>query len=108
MMTFPIMRCFICGLLIFSAFAWADERKDRAAIQGIIDVLNDDRTDGSQQRVLALFTNDADNQIERLSDLDRRLAPARFPQNPTSPGMGRLAGFVRPTPVVIVTGCSRS
>ena len=36
----PIMKCFMCGLLIFSAFARADERTDRVEIQGIIDALN--------------------------------------------------------------------
>lgn len=69
------MKCFICGLLIFSTFTWADERTDRVAIQGIVDALNDYVPDGGQQHVSALFTNDADNQLARLSDLDRRLVP---------------------------------
>ena len=34
------MKWLMCGLLIFSAFARADERTDRLEIQGIIDALN--------------------------------------------------------------------
>jgi len=69
----------MCGLLIFSAFAWADERTDRVEIQGIIDALNNYVPDGGQQQVSALFTNDANNQLARLRDLDRRLVPANTP-----------------------------
>ena len=52
---------------------------DQVEIQGIIDALNNYVPDGGQQQVSALFTNDADNQLARLSGLDRRLVPANTP-----------------------------
>jgi hypothetical protein len=58
-MALSIVKCFMFGLLIFSAFAWADERADRAAIQSIVDALNDYMPDGGQRQVSALFTEDA-------------------------------------------------
>ena len=73
------MKWLMCGLLIFSAFARADERTNRVEIQGIIDALNNYVPDGGQQQVSALFTGDADNQLARLLDLDRGLVPANTP-----------------------------
>ena len=73
------MKWLMCGLLIFSAFARADERTDRVEIQGIIDALNNYVPDGGQHQVSALFTSDADNQLARLLGLDRGLVPANTP-----------------------------
>jgi hypothetical protein len=74
----------MCGLLIFSAFAWADERTDRVEIQGIIDALNNYVPDGGQQQVSVVFMNDA-HQLAHLSGLDRRLVPANRPWSETRP-----------------------
>ena len=76
---YPTMRWVIFGLLIFSAFARADERTDRIAIERIVDALNDYDPGAGQQRVSTLFTADAENQLSGLSELDQRLIPAGTP-----------------------------
>jgi hypothetical protein len=73
------MRRIFCGFLIVSALAWADERTDRHAIEGIIESLNTDGSAEGQKRVASLFTDDADNQLAKLSDLNRGLVPSDGP-----------------------------
>ena len=63
------MKWVIFGLLVFSAFARADERTDRIAIERIVDALNDYKSAAGQQQVSTLFTADAENQLSRLSEL---------------------------------------
>jgi len=67
------MKSVVCGLLAFAALGWADERADRAAIQAVVEALAKDQAGGGQKGTAGLFTDDADNQLSRLSDLDRRL-----------------------------------
>jgi hypothetical protein len=67
------MKSIVCALLAFAALAWADERADRAAIQGVVEALANDQAGGSPKAAAGLFTDDADNQLSRLSDMDRRL-----------------------------------
>ncbi len=69
----------ICGLLMLFSFTRADERSDRLAIQRLIDALNEYLADPGQQPAAAPFTDDAGNEITRLSDLDRSLVPANKP-----------------------------
>jgi hypothetical protein len=73
------MRGIICASLVFAALAWADEPVDRVAIQRVVDGLNRDDPAQGQKRIAGLFTDDADNQLNRLSDLDRRLLPSNEP-----------------------------
>ena len=65
----------ICCFLILSAFALADERTDRTAIQALVEALNAD----SKTPPSSLFTADADNRLASLADLDRMLLPANTP-----------------------------
>jgi hypothetical protein len=74
------MRTTVWVSLAFSVLGWADGSADRAAIERVISALNIDSRGLSQQRT-KLFTTDADNELDRLSNLDRRLSP---PKNPWS------------------------
>jgi len=67
------MKTILCISLVFAAIAWADEATDRAAIEGVIGTLNADKTGADQKRIASLFTIDADNELDRLENLDRRL-----------------------------------
>jgi hypothetical protein len=69
-----MLRIALC-FLILSAFAWADERADRNAIQAVVEALNTNE----KMATPSLFTADADSQLARLSDLDRMLLPANSP-----------------------------
>ena len=72
---YPHMTRAMCCLLLISAFAWADETADRSAIQTVVEALNAD----SGKPASSLFTADADSDLSRLPDLDRRLTPADAP-----------------------------
>lgn len=67
------MKTIFCISLVFAAIAWADEATDRVAIEGVIGTLNADKTGADQKRIASLFTTDADNEFDRLANLDRRL-----------------------------------
>ena len=67
------MKTIICISLVFAVLGWADEATDRAAIEGVIGALNADQTGADQKRIAGLFTTDADNELDRLANLDRRL-----------------------------------
>jgi hypothetical protein len=67
------MKMIICISLVFAALGWADEGTDRAAIGGVIGALNANQTGADQERIARLFTTDADNELDRLANLDRRL-----------------------------------
>jgi hypothetical protein len=73
------MKWVIFGLLIFSAFARADERTDRLAIERIVDAPNDYKSGAGQQQVSTLFTADAENQLSLLSELNQKLIPGGKP-----------------------------
>ena len=63
---------------MLSACAWADERTDQAAIQRVVDALNDYKS-GRSRQASDLFTSDAGIELARLSDIDQGLAPADMP-----------------------------
>jgi hypothetical protein len=65
-------------MVLASAFARADERTDQAAIQRVVDALNDYRS-GRSQRTSELFTNSTGLEFARLSEIDRGLARADGP-----------------------------
>jgi hypothetical protein len=70
------MRAILCASLVFAAIGWSDERTDRRAIQSVVEALNAGQAGEGQKHVANLFTGDADNQLDRLSDLDRRMLPS--------------------------------
>jgi hypothetical protein len=68
------MKALVCIPLLFAAHAWADQAADRAAIERVVGVLNSSRP--GEMPDSSLFTADADNQLDRLADLNRRLFQA--------------------------------
>jgi len=64
------VRALLCIPLLLAAHAWADPAADRAAIERVIGALN------SGQSRPSLFTADADNDLDRLASLNRRLSQA--------------------------------
>lgn len=59
--------------LLFAALACADTPADRAAIERVIGAAIADQTHPGAKPGSALFTADADSELDRLLDLDRRL-----------------------------------
>jgi hypothetical protein len=55
------------------SFRLASEREDRADIERVIKSLGDGQTHLAKNK--ELFTIDAQNEFDRLSDVDRRMAP---------------------------------
>jgi hypothetical protein len=72
------MRFAIGVLAMLSACTWADERTDQAAIQRVVDALNDYKS-GRSRQASDLFTSDSGIELARLSDIDRGLAPTDTP-----------------------------
>jgi hypothetical protein len=70
------MRALFCIPLLFAAHAWADQAADRAAIERVIGALNSAQSRPGEKPDSSLFTADADNQLDRLADLNRRLFQA--------------------------------
>ena len=70
------MKTIIWISLVFAALSWADEAADRTAIERVIGALNAERAGAGQKRVAGLFTADAENELDRLSKLDRWLVQA--------------------------------
>jgi hypothetical protein len=66
------MRALFCIPLLFAAHAWADQAADRAAIERVVGVLN--ASSPGEKPDSSLFTADADNQLDRLAALNRRLS----------------------------------
>jgi hypothetical protein len=60
----------MCVVLAASS-ALAREREDRADIERVVSILNDPRTTAPQKG--ALFATDAQNQLDRLAELDHRM-----------------------------------
>jgi len=68
------MKRIIYGFFILSAIGRADEHTDRNAIQNVVEALNTDgRSVDGKEQLPTLFTADADNELARLSDLDKQL-----------------------------------
>jgi hypothetical protein len=57
--------------------AWANEIEDRSDIERVISTLNDGRTNLSQKQ--NLFTSESQNELDRLSSLDRRMVTSDIP-----------------------------
>ena len=55
------------------SLSFASEREDRADIESVIKSLGDGQTHLAQKK--ELFTKDAQNEFDRLSEVDRRMAP---------------------------------
>ena len=83
------MKALPCIPLLFATLACADTPADRAAIERVIDAVIADQTRPGAKLASTLFTADADNESDRLLDLDRRLLEiAREPWSElTSPRM---------------------
>jgi len=74
------MKRIIYGFFILSAIGRADEHTDRNAIQNIVEALNTDgRSVDGKEQLPTLFTADADNELARLSDLDKQLTSHNTP-----------------------------
>ncbi len=67
------MRALPCIPLLFASFACADTPADRAAIERVVGAVITDQNRTGAKRSSTLFTADADNEFDRLLDLDRRL-----------------------------------
>src|SRR5678815_4716467 len=67
------MKAFPCVPLLFAALACADTPADRAAIERVIGAAIADQTHPGAKPGSALSTADADSELDRLLDLDRRL-----------------------------------
>jgi hypothetical protein len=63
----------LCMALFAVQVVLASEREDRSDIEQVIKSLNDTQTHLAQKR--ELFTTDAQNELDRLSGLDRRMVP---------------------------------
>jgi hypothetical protein len=63
----------LCVTLFAVRLVLASEREDRADIERVIKSLGDGQTHLAQKK--ELFTIDAQNEFDRWSDLDRRMAP---------------------------------
>src|SRR5258707_6218201 len=70
------MKTIICIALLFATLGWADEAADRSAIERVIAQMNTDQYRSAEKRMTQLFTADADNELDRLSHLSRRLLQA--------------------------------
>src|SRR5207302_2579056 len=66
------MKAVICTLLVATAYAWADGAADRAAIEHVIGSLNVGQAAG-EKPLSVLFTTDAENELDRLVNLNRWL-----------------------------------
>ena len=67
------MKAFPCIPLLLATLGWADSPADRAAIERVISAVNADQTRSGAKLSSTLFTADADSELERLLDVDRRL-----------------------------------
>ena len=70
------MKTVVWTSLVFAAHSWAGEPADRIAIERVIAALNADQASAGQKPIADLFTADADNELNRLASLDRRLVPS--------------------------------
>lgn len=68
------MKPLACLVLALAAFAHADERADRVAIERIVASLNERLRSGGP--VGHLFTANADKELAALQDIDARLHPS--------------------------------
>ena len=72
--------------IVFAAVAHADEAADRAAIQRVIETLNAAQSHPGAQRPADLFTPDAENEMNKLRRVGRRMTQmAREPWSETTP-----------------------
>jgi hypothetical protein len=60
-------------ILLSIALAAVGSATERTDIEGVISAVNDPHTDRTQKQ--ALFTSDAQNELDRLASLDHRLVP---------------------------------
>ncbi len=68
------MKGIIAGFLVFTAVAYAaDEAQDRAAIERVVEALNGERSPENLKRISTLFTPDAENEVNRLAELDQQM-----------------------------------
>ena len=67
------MKAFPCIPLLFATLACADTTADRAAIERVVGAVIVDPNDSGAKPGSRLFTADADSELDRLLDLDRRL-----------------------------------
>jgi len=67
------VKAFPCIPLLFATLACADTTADRAAIERVVGAAIVDPTDSGAKPGSRLFTADADSELDRLLDLDRRL-----------------------------------
>ena len=67
------MKAFPCIPLLFATLACADTTADRAAIERVVGAVIVGPTDSGAKPGSRLFTADADSELDRLLDLDRRL-----------------------------------
>jgi len=70
------MKTIICISLLSATLGWADETADRSAIERVIADLNARQTGPAEKRITRLFTAGAENELDRLSNLDRHLLRA--------------------------------
>ncbi|MGA3096435.1 MAG: hypothetical protein ABSF25_08285 [Bryobacteraceae bacterium] len=71
------MKALLCIPLLLAAHAWAaDADADRAAIERVVGALNSAQSRPGARPDSSLFTADADNQLDRLENLNRRLSQA--------------------------------
>lgn len=62
----------LCLPFLLATAAWADTAADRAAIEAVVRAVFADQTPGGKP-VSTLFSSDADSELDRLVELDRRL-----------------------------------
>ena len=67
------MKAIVCISLVFAALVRANEAADRVAIERVVNVLSDRQTVSSKKQISTLFTADADNDLDRLTELNGRL-----------------------------------
>lgn len=70
----PAMKSIAFALVALASLALAGQPAGRVAIQGVVEALNRAQFSGGQKGVAGLFTEDADNQLDRL-----RLQPGGEP-----------------------------
>jgi len=69
--TFLSMKLTMICVLLAASFGFASEREDRADIERVVSALDDSRTTTAQKG--PLFTTDAQKDLDRLAELDRRM-----------------------------------
>ena len=65
------MKLTLMCVVLAASSGLASEREDRADIERVVSILNDPRTTAAQKG--ALFATDAQNQLDRLAELDHRM-----------------------------------